>query len=319
MKVLASSQKVRKRNKRQTHWRERNRVVLTGWWQKAGLRLNTQKTKIMASGPIISWQIEGEKVDAVTYFIFLGSKITVDSDCSQGVRTYLLLRRKSMTNLDSESKSRDITLPTKVCNSQSYGFSSSHTPMWELDHKEGCILKNWCFWTEVLEETLESLLDCKEIKPVNPKGNKPRYSLEGLMLKLQYFGHLMWRVDSLEKTQMLGRILGKRRRGWQRMRCLDGITYSVDMNLSKLQEIVQDRGTWHASQRVRQWLNNNNKNNCLLRKPQGIYKSTPRTNKWIYKSFRVQSQYSQIYQLLHFRNEQLEAEIKSKKQQNYIV
>ena len=262
MKVLASSQKVRKRNKRQTHWKERNRVVLAGWWQKAGLKLNTQKTKIMASGPITSWQIEGEKVDAVTYFIFLGSKITVDSDCSQGVRTYLLLRRKSMTNLDSVSKSRDITLP-------------------ELDHKEGWVLKNWCFWTVVLEETLESPLDCKEIKTVNPKGNKPWYSLEGLMLKLQYFGHLMWRVDSLEKTQMLGRILGKRRRGWQRMRCLDGITYSVDMNLSKLQEIVEDRGTWHASQRVRQWLNNNNKNNCLLRKPQGIYKSTPRTNKWI--------------------------------------
>jgi len=108
--------------------------------------------------------------------------------------------------------------------SQSYVFSSSHVWMWELDHKESWSLKNWCFWTVVLEKTLESPLDFKEIQPVNPKGNQSWKSLEGLMLKLtlQYFGHLMWRTYSLEKTLMLGEIQNRRRRGQQRMRWLDG-------------------------------------------------------------------------------------------------
>ena len=101
----------------------------------------------------------------------------------------------------------------KGLSSQSYGFYSSHVWMWELDHKEGRMPKNYCFWTVALEKTLESPLDCKEIKPVNPKGNNLEYSLEGLMLKLQYFGHLMQRTDLLEKTLMLERIEGRRRRG----------------------------------------------------------------------------------------------------------
>ena len=133
--------------------------------------------------------------------------------------------------------------------SQSYGFSSSHLWVWELGHKEGWALKNWSFQTVVLEKTLESLLDSKEIQPVHPKGNQLGYSLEGLMLKLklQCSGHLMRRADSLEKTLMLGKTKGKRRRGRQRMRWLDSITNSMHMNLRTLWQIVKDRGVWWAA------------------------------------------------------------------------
>ena len=120
--------------------------------------------------------------------------------------------------------------------SQGYGFSSSHIWIWELDYKESWGPKKWCVWTVVLEKTLESPLDCKEIQPVQPKGNQSwifigRTDVEA---ETQYSGHLIWRTDSLEKTRMLGKIEGRRRRGWQRMRWLDGITDSVDMGLSKL-------------------------------------------------------------------------------------
>ena len=137
--------------------------------KKLALKLNIQKTKITASCPKTSWQIEGGKVEAVTDFIFLGSKITADDDCSHEIKRHLFLGRKAMANLDSLLKSRDITLPM-YC--QSYGSSSGHVWMWELDHKENWVLKHWCFWTVVLEKTLESPLDCKEIKPVSPKGNQ---------------------------------------------------------------------------------------------------------------------------------------------------
>ena len=139
--------------------------------EKAGLKFSIQKTKIMASGPITSWQIDGETVKTVTDFIFLGSKITADGDCSHEIKRCLLLGRKAMTNLDSILKSRHY-FANKGPSSQGYGFSSSHVWMWESDSKESWIPKNWCFWTVVLEKTLESPLDCKEIQPVHPKRNQ---------------------------------------------------------------------------------------------------------------------------------------------------
>ena len=138
---------------------------------KSWLKLNIQKTKMMASGPITSWQIDGETMETVAHLGFLGFKITADGDCNHEIKRRFLFGRKAMTNLNSILKSRDITLPAKV-SSQSYGFSTSHVWMWKLDYKESWALKNWCFWTVVLDKTLESPLDCKEIKQVNPKGNQ---------------------------------------------------------------------------------------------------------------------------------------------------
>ena len=197
----------------------------------------------MASSPITSWQTEREKVEAVTDFIFLGSKITADGDCSHEIKRHLLLRRKAVTNLDS-----DITLPTNVCIVKAVVFPVVMYKC-ELDHKEGWALKNWCFRMWCCRRLLRVPWTARRSNQSILKEVNPEYSLEWTLLKLkaQYSGHLMQRANSLEKTLILGNIEGKRRWRWQRMRWLDSIIDSMDMNLNKVQEIVDDRGAWHAA------------------------------------------------------------------------
>ena len=140
--------------------------------EKSSLKLNIQKTKVMASGFILSWQIDGETMETVTDFIFLGSKITADGDCSHEIKKGTYSLEEKLWPTWTAYKKAETLFADKGLSSQSYGCSSGHVWMWELDYEESWAPKNWCFWTVVLENTLESPLDCKEIKPVNPKGNQ---------------------------------------------------------------------------------------------------------------------------------------------------
>ena len=183
--------------------------------EKASLKLNIQKTKIMASSLITSWQIDGGKLETVRDFIFLGSKTTVDGDHRNKIKRHLLQNKNYDKPRQCIKKQRH-HFADKGPYSQSCGFSSSHVWMWELDHEEGWAPKNWCFWTVVLEKTLESPLNSKEIKPVNPKGNQPWIFIGKIDTDAKatiHFGHLMQRADSLERTLMLERLKAKGKGG----------------------------------------------------------------------------------------------------------
>ena len=203
--------------------------------------------KIMASGTITLWEIDGETVETVADLIFWGSKITADGDCSHEIKRCLLLGRKVMTNLDSILKSRHY-FANKSPSSQGYGFSSSHAWMWELDCEESWAPKNWCFWTVVLEKTLESPLDCKEIQPVHPKGELSWVFIGGTDVEAET--PILWppHVKSwlVGKHSDAGRDWGREEKGTIEDE-MAGWHHWLDGRESELWELVMDRKAWRAA------------------------------------------------------------------------
>ena len=199
--------------------KQRIKELLDEKWKrrvkKIGLKLNIQKTKIMGSCPITSWQIDGETMETVTEFILGGSKITRDGDCSHEIKRHLLLGSKAMTNLDSILKSRDIILLTKVHLVKAMFFSSNHVQMWVSDHTEAWVPNNWCFQTVVLEKTLESPLHCNEIKPVSPTRDQSWIFIERTDAEAE--APILWPPDSksrlIRKDPEAGKDWGQEEKG----------------------------------------------------------------------------------------------------------